>query len=330
MYDVYEIRKQFPMLQGKKMQGHDLIYLDNASTTFKPQCVIDATLKYYCDETSNHHRGDYDLLSNMDRKVEESRAAVAHFLGADAREVVFTAGDTMALNLVARAYGLKFLKKGDEILLSEAEHASDLLPWYEISHITGAVIKFIPLDEKGVLTADNLKKIITDRTRVISVAQVSNVLGNVVDVKEFAKIAHQHGAVLVVDGAQSAPHMKIDFHDLDADFLTISGHKMCGPTGIGCLVGKYNLLQSMDAFYVGGGMNVTFNKNIEMIPFDAPSKFEAGTQNIAGILGLKAAVEFLESIGLRRHQGCRRTARSASHRDRQGCRCGCHDTRQRW
>ena len=298
MYDVYKIRKQFPMLNGKKMQGHDLVYLDNASTTFKPQCVIDATVKYYSEETANHHRGDYDLLANMDKKVNETRDVVAKFVNCDSNEVVFTAGDTMALNLIAHSYGFQFLKKGDEILLSENEHASDLLPWFEVSHLTGAVIKFIPLDKNGVLTVDNLKKIITNKTRVISVAQVSNVLGNVVDVKAFTKIAHEHGAVMVVDAAQSAPHMKIDFKDLDADFLTFSGHKMCGPTGIGCLTGKYELLQKMWPFFVGGGMNVTFNKNTEMIPFDAPSRFEAGTQNVAGILGLKAALEFLMEIGI--------------------------------
>lgn len=298
MYDVYKIREQFPMLKGKKMQGHPLVYLDNASTTFKPQCVIDATINYYSNETANHHRGDYDLLSNMDKKVAETRETVARFVNCDSIEVVFTAGDTMALNLIALSYGFQFLKKGDEILLSEAEHASDLLPWYEVSHLTGAVIKFIPLNEEGALTVDNLSKVITDKTRIISVAQVSNVLGNVVDVKAFAKIAHTHGAIMVVDGAQSIPHMKMDFKDADIDFLTFSGHKMCGPTGIGCLIGKYSLLEKMWPYYVGGGMNETFNKKIEMIPFLPPERFEAGTQNIAGILGLKAAVEFLMEIGL--------------------------------
>ena len=298
MYDVYKIRKQFPMLNNKKMQGHDLVYLDNASTTFKPQCVIDAMNKYYEDETANAHRGDYDLLNNMDNKVLEARKTVARFLNCEPNEVVFTAGDTMSLNLLALSYGLGFLKKGDEIILSEAEHASNLLPWYQISHLTGANIKFIPLDNEGRLTVDNLKKVISDKTKVISVAQVSNVLGNVVDVKSFAKVAHEHGAVLVVDGAQSVPHMKIDFKDADIDFLTLSGHKMCAPTGIGCLIGKFELLSKMQPYYVGGGMNETFTKNIEMIPFEPPMRFEAGTQNLSGIMGLKAAIEFLESIGL--------------------------------
>ena len=298
MYDIKKIREQFPMLNGKKMQSHPLVYLDNASTTFKPQCVIDATVKYYSEETANHHRGDYDLLYNMDQKVQEARQTVAHFVNSDAREVVFTSGDTMSLNLIALSYGFQFLKKGDEIILSENEHASDLLPWYEVSHLTGAVIKFIPLDEEGRLTVDNLKKIISNKTKVISVAHVSNVLGNVVNIKEFAKVAHENGAILVVDGAQSVPHMKIDFKDADIDFLTFSGHKMCGPTGIGCLIGKYELLEKMWPYFVGGGMNVSFNKDIEMVPYEPPMRFEAGTQNIAGILGLKAAIEFIESIGV--------------------------------
>ena len=298
MYDIKKIREQFPMLNGKKMQGHPLVYLDNASTTFKPQCVIDATVKYYSEETANHHRGDYDLLYNMDQKVQETRQTVAHFVNSDAKEVVFTSGDTMSLNLIALSYGFQFLKKGDEIILSENEHASDLLPWYEVSHLTGAVIKFIPLDEEGRLTVDNLKKIISNKTKVISVAHVSNVLGNVVNIKEFAKVAHENGAILVVDGAQSVPHMKIDFKDADIDFLTFSGHKMCGPTGIGCLIGKFDLLEKMWPYFVGGGMNVSFNKDIEMVPYEPPMRFEAGTQNIAGILGLKAAIEFIESIGV--------------------------------
>ena len=298
MYDLKKIREQFPMLKDKKMQGHPLVYLDNASTTFKPQCVIDAMNNYYTNETANSHRGDYDLLANMDNKVYETRKTVARFLNCEPNEVVFTSGDTMSLNLIALSYGFQFLKEGDEILLSEAEHASDLLPWYEVSHLTKAVIKFIPLDKDGVLTVDNLRKIITKNTKVVSVAQISNVLGNVVDIKAFAKIAHENGAILVVDGAQSVPHMKVDFKDSDIDFLTFSGHKMCGPTGVGCLIGKYNLLEKMWPYFVGGGMNETFTKKIEMIPFDPPARFEAGTLNLSGIVGLKAAVEFLESIGL--------------------------------
>ncbi len=298
MYDVYEIRKQFPMLKGKSMQGKPLVYLDNASTTFKPQCVIDAMNSYYTDKTANSHRGDYDLLYNMDVEVLKARQAIAKFINANENEVVFTSGDTMALNLVAWGYGHKFLSQGDEIILSEAEHASNLLPWFEISKLTGAVVKFIPLDKEGNLTCDNLKKIISNKTKIVSVAQVSNVLGNTVDIDEFAKIAHEHGAVIVVDGAQSVPHMAVDFKKSNIDFLAFSAHKMCGPTGIGCLVGKYDLLDKMDPFLTGGGMNETFTKDIEIELFKPPFKFEAGTQNLSGIMGFRAAVEFVSSIGL--------------------------------
>lgn len=298
MYDVYKIRKDFPMLNNKKMQGEPLVYLDNASTTFKPQCVIDAMDKYYTDLTANSHRGDYDLLYNMDELVEEARTTVAKFINSDVNEVVFTSGDTMSLNLIALSYGFQFLKKGDEILLSEAEHASNLLPWYEISHLTGAVIKLIPLDNDGCLTVDNLKKIISNKTKIVAVAHVHNVLGNIIDIAGYAKVAHEHGAILVVDGAQSVPHLKVDFKQADIDFLTFSGHKMCGPTGIGCLVGKYDLLKQMWPYFVGGGMNETFTKQFTMTPYDPPRRFEAGTQNLSGILGLKAAIDYLTNIGL--------------------------------
>ena len=298
MYDVYKIREQFPMLKNKKMQGNDLVYLDNASTTFKPQCVIDAMNEYYLNETANSHRGDYDLMFNVDKKIQETRQVIAKFINSEPNEVVFTAGDTMALNLVARAYGLKFLKPGDEIILSEAGHASNLLPWYEVSHLTGAVIKFVPIDDNQCISLDSLRKTLSSKTKVVSLAEVSNVLGTRIDIKEFAKEIHKVGAIFVVDGAQSVPHIKVDFKDSDVDFLTFSGHKMCGPTGIGCLVGKYELLQQMDPYFVGGGMNVTFNKETEIIPLEAPAKFEAGTQNISGIFGLKAAIEFIQSIGI--------------------------------
>ena len=298
MYDVEEIRKQFPMLNNKKMQGHKLVYLDNASTTFKPNCVIDAVNKYYKEQTANSHRGDYDLLNYMDNQVLETRKTVAKFVNSNVNEVVFTSGDTASLNLVASAYGRKFLHKGDEILLSEAEHASNVLPWYDVAHLTEAVVKFIPLNEKGVITVDNLKKTISNKTKIVALAHVSNVLGNVLDIKEFAKVIHNYGAVFMVDGAQSVPHMPIDFKDSDIDFLSFSAHKMCGPTGIGCLIGKFNLLQQMDTYITGGGMNVTFTKNMEMIPFEAPYKFEAGTLNLAGICGLKAAIDFLMELGI--------------------------------
>ena len=298
-YDIKEIRKQFPMLNNNiKMQNKPLVFLDNCSTTFKPQCVIDAEMEYYTKYNSNSHRGDYDLCYQMDVLVDQARQTIAKFIGADKNEVVFTNGTTESLNLVAYGYGLKFLKPGDEIIISEAEHASNVLPWFRIAELTGAVIKYIPLDDIGRIVPDNLMKVITNKTKIVSIAQVGNVLGYTVDVKEMAKVAHKFGAVIVVDGAQSVPHMPINFKDLDIDFLAFSAHKMCGPTGIGALVGKYELLNEMDPFVSGGGMNSTFYKNGEVNYHLPPSKFEAGTQNLAGILGFKKAVEFVQNIGI--------------------------------
>ncbi len=299
MYDVSKIREQFPMLDGtKKMQGKKLVYLDNCSTTFKPKCVIEAISKYYTDLTANSHRGDYDLLYNMDLAVSEARKTIAKFVNCDEREVVFTAGDTMSLNLIAWGYAHKVLKEGDEIILSEQEHASNVLPWYEIAHFTGAKVKFVEVTKDGDITPENLRKVISKKTKIVALAHVSNVIGFEINIKELTKIAHEFGAIMVVDGAQSVPHIKTDFKDLNIDFLTFSAHKLCGPTGIGALIGKYELLDFMDPFLVGGGMNMTFNKNMEMDILPAPAKFEAGTQNIAGILGFKAAVEFIDSIGI--------------------------------
>lgn len=298
MYDVYEIRKLFPMLQGKTMQNKPLVYLDNASTTFKPQCVIDAVTKYYTDQTANSHRGDYDLLYKMDVNVAEARRTIAKFINANENEVVFTSGDTMSLNLVAYGYGLANLKKGDEIILDVAEHASNLLPWYQVAHKTGATIKFIPLDNEGKITVEGLKEVITKNTKVVSVAVTTNVLGHTCDMCNITKVAHEYGAIVVADAAQSVAHRPTDFKFMDVDFLTFSAHKMCGPTGIGCLVGKYELLQAMDPFIVGGGNNITFDDNLRVELLDAPHKFEAGTLNLAGIMGFKAAVEFLTSLGM--------------------------------
>ena len=299
MYDIKEIRKQFPMLSNNiKMQNKPLVFLDNCSTTFKPQCVIDAEMEYYTKFNSNSHRGDYDLCYQMDVMVDQTRKAVARFINSEVNEVVFTEGTTGSLNLVAFGYGLKHLKKGDEIIISEAEHASNILPWFRVAELTGAVIKYVPLTETGRITVDNLKKVISKNTKIVSIAQVGNVLGYTVDVKEFAKVAHEFGAIMVIDGAQSVPHMRVNFKDLDIDFLAFSAHKMCGPTGIGCLVGKYDLLLDTDPFICGGGMNSTFYKNGEVNYHLPPSKFEAGTQNLAAILGFKKAIEFIETIGI--------------------------------
>ena len=299
MFDVNEIRKHFPMLnKNKTMQGKPLVFLDNASTTFKPQCVIDAINKYYTEETANSHRGDYDLCNKVDSEVMACREVVARFVNSDVNEVVFTNGDTMSLNMIAYGYGLKHLKKGDEIVLSEGEHASNVLPWFQVSKMTGAKIVYVPLDKEGMIQTRNLAKVINKNTKVVSLAHVGNVLGYKLNVKEIAEICHKFGAIFVVDGAQSVPHFSTDFKGWDIDFLTFSGHKLCGPTGIGCLIGKKALLDDMNPILVGGGMNETFTKPDNLIPFEAPAKFEAGTLNLAGIYGLKAAIEFLQTIGM--------------------------------
>ena len=296
MYDVNKIRKDFPMLTNPN--ASDLTFLDNASTTFKPQCVIDGVTEYYTTYTANSHRGDYDTCFKVDQKIEETRKLIAEFVNADENEVVFTSGTTMSINLIAYGYAMKYLKAGDEIVIDENEHASNSLPWFKVAEKTGAVVKFIPLDEKGVISKENLVKTLSNRTKIVALAAVTNVLGNKIDVKEFAKEIHKVGALFALDGAQSVPHSKTDFKDLDVDFLSFSGHKMLGPTGVGCLVGKYELLERMDSFLVGGGMNVTFSKDVTVEELNPPTKFEAGTLNIAGIIGLGAAVKYINSIGI--------------------------------
>ena len=298
MYDVYKIRKQFPMLNNDiKMQNKPLVFLDNCSTTFKPQCVLDAMNDYYTKYTSNSHRGDYDLSVNADMMIENARKEIATLVNCESNEVVFTDGATSALNLVAYGYALKNLKKGDEIVLSVAEHASNVLPWFRIAKLTGAIIKYVEI-ENGRLLAKNLEKVVNKNTKMVSLAHVGNVLGYVADVKEFAKIAHRNGAIMVVDGAQSVPHVPTDFKDWDIDFLAFSAHKMCGPTGVGALIGKYELLLDMDPFTSGGGMNSTFKKDGSVDYRLPPYKFEAGTLNIAGILGFGRAVQFIKEIGV--------------------------------
>lgn len=300
MIDVKEIRKDFPMLDGHvKMQGKPLIWLDNASTTLKPYPVIKAVESYYTDTTSNSHRGDYDLCAHMDGEVEKCREAVRRFIGAKkAEEIVFTSGTTGSLNLLAYGYAAKYLGPEDEILLTEAEHASNVLPWFRVHEMTGAKVNFIPLDEKGRLTLENLEKAITEHTKIVSVAEVTNVLAYNAPIKEMAKLCHSNGVILAVDGAQSVPHRKTDVLDSDIDFLSFSGHKMLGPTGIGVLYGKYDLLKKMDPFMTGGGNNAKFDMCGDASFLAPPMRFEAGTQNLEGIIGLRAAIEYLEKLGM--------------------------------
>ncbi|OPZ37405.1 MAG: putative cysteine desulfurase [Tenericutes bacterium ADurb.BinA155] len=299
MIDTLKIRQDFPMFRNQiQMQKHPLVWLDNASTTFKPDCVLQAVESYYTHETSNSHRGDYDLCFNIDNKILETRKTVGKFINCEPNEVVFTSGTTGSINLIAFGYGVKFLKKGDEILLTQAEHASNVLPWFKVAEMTGAVIKYIPLDKDGRLTVESLKKTITHKTKIVAVAHITNVLGYIAPLKELAKVVHEYGALLVADGAQSVPHMKTDVKDIDCDFLAFSGHKLCGPTGIGVLYGKYDLLCKMDPFMTGGGMNAKFDMCGDVGYLEPPLRFEAGTQNIEGILGLKAAIDYIMGIGL--------------------------------
>ncbi len=296
--DIDKIREDFPMLRGLKMQGKPLIYFDNAATSLKPKKVLDAIYDYYASYCANSHRGDYDIAHRVDVEFEETRKVVANFINAKSEnEIVFTSNTSMGLNMIA--YGLmKELHEGDEILLSEAEHASNVLPWFHVAQEKNVSIKYIPLDSKGRLTLANLKKSLNEHTKIVALAHVSNVLGYILDASSFAKEIHKYGAYFVLDGAQSVPHMKVDVKEIDCDFLCFSGHKMLAPTGIGVLYGKYELLEKMDPLLSGGGMNTRFDMcgNVSLqVP---PLKFEAGTPNIEGVIGLKAAIEYLNEIGM--------------------------------
>lgn len=292
-----EIRQDFPMLKNK-MQGQDLIYLDNAATTFKPQCVIDAVVHYYTHLGVNAHRGDYELSYQVDSAYEGCRKAVAQLIGAQEKEIVFTSGASASLNLVAYGYGRKYLKKGDVILSCEAEHASNILPWMKCCEEIGCVIEYVPLDEKGKLQLDTFKKCLHEKVKIVALAHVTNVLGYALPMKEICALAHEIGAIVSVDAAQSVPHMPIDVKAMDCDFLSFSGHKMCGPTGIGVLYGKYDLLQKTEPFMLGGGSNARFDMCGNILLKDAPYKFETGTPAIEAVLGLHAAIDYLSAIGM--------------------------------
>lgn len=297
-FNPYQLRHDFPMYEehDSKFKGLPLVYLDNSATTFKPYPVIDAVNHYYKDITANTRRGDYSLAHEADLALENARKTVAAFLNAQEEEICFTSGDTMGMNEVA--YGLlPFLKEGDEILLSMEEHASNVLPWFNVAKITKAVIRYIPFDENGRLTVENFKKSLTDRTKIVSLASVSNVLGYALPVKEFVALAHQKGAIYIDDAAQSVPHMKIDVKDSDVDFLAFSGHKMVGPTGTGVLYGKKEMLEKISPTFYGGEMNARFDSTGYLSLDDLPYRLEAGTQNVAGILGLAKACQYLENIG---------------------------------
>ena len=285
--------EDFPMLK------EDLIYLDNGATTLKPQCVIDKVTEYYTKYSANAHRGDYDISFKVDQEYEKAREIVRNFIHAKYKEeVVFTSGTTESLNMIANGFFGKFLEPNDEILITQSEHASNVLPWFRLSRELGVFVKYIPLDEHHYVTLESVKKSITPNTKVISLASITNVIGDERPIKEICEFAHENNIFVVMDGAQSVPHRKTDVQDLDVDFLAFSGHKMCGPTGIGILYGKKELLEEMEPQNLGGGMNESFDSPNEVYLKDLPTRLEAGTPNIAGAIGLGEAIKYLESIGM--------------------------------
>ncbi|HLO10714.1 MAG TPA: cysteine desulfurase [Pseudoneobacillus sp.] len=295
--DILDIRKQFPIL-NQEVNGSPLVYLDSAATSQKPIQVIEALDKYYREYNSNVHRGVHTLGTRATDGYEGAREKVRKFINAKStEEVIFTRGTTTSLNTVAASYGGANLKEGDEIVITHMEHHSNIIPWQQIAKKTGAQLKYLPLQEDGSISLEDVQATITSNTKIVSIMQVSNVLGVINPIKEIAKIAHDNGAIMVVDGAQSAPHMKIDVQDLDCDFLAFSGHKMCAPTGIGVLYGKKALLEKMEPIEFGGEM-IDFVELYDSTWKELPWKFEGGTPIIAGAIGLGAAIDFLQQIGL--------------------------------
>lgn len=285
-------RSDFPMLNS------DIVYFDNGATTLKPMCVIDAMNDYMMNHTSNIHRGDYNSAIKTNELYDDVRSIVSEFVNCSENEVIYTSGATMSLNMVVFGYMKSHLKKGDEVLLNKAEHASNILPWIILSKQIGIVIKYVPLNDNYELTLDNIKKCVTDKTRVISLAHVSNVIGDVRDVYSIGKFCHENNILFNVDGAQSVPHMKVDFNECYMDFLSFSGHKMCGPTGVGILVGRYELLEEMNPLMYGGGMNSFFEDDGSYELKSIPTRFEAGTPAIAEVIGLGEAIKYLMNIGM--------------------------------
>lgn len=294
MIDVKSVRKDFPMLK----EDSKVIYFDNASTSFKPTCVLEEIEKYYKEYTANAHRGDYTLSYEVDVRYEKARETVAKFINANSNEIIFTSGTTESINNIAYNLAINFLHKGDEILLNEQEHASNTLPWYKVAKLVGAKVKFVPLTDDNKITLENFKKALSLKTKIVAINQVSNTVGYINDIKAIANEAHKVGAYVVVDAAQSVTCVKIDVKDLECDFLAFSGHKLCGPTGVGVLYGKEDILNKMEPSTAGGGMNLNYDVTQFIDYKSSPFKYEAGTPKIEGALGLARAIEYLESIGL--------------------------------
>ena len=286
-------REDFPML------NEDIIYLDNGATSLKPKCVIDKMTEYYEKYSANAHRGDYDISFKVDVEYENAREEVKKFINAKSKEeIVFTSGTTDSLNMIATGFFGNLLEPGDEILITTSEHASNVMPWFRLCNDLGAVVNFIPLDDSLHVTIDNVKKSITPNTKVIALAGITNVVGDIRPIKEITKLAHEHDIFVVLDGAQSVPHIKTDVQDLDIDFLAFSGHKMLGPTGVGVLYGKKELLEELEPVNLGGGMNESFDTVDTMYYKELPTRLEAGTPNIAGVIGLGEAIRYINKIGI--------------------------------
>jgi cysteine desulfurase/selenocysteine lyase len=296
LFDIETIRKEFPILH-QKVNGHDLVYFDNAATSQKPLQVINTLVDYYSGYNANIHRGIHTLAEKATKAYEATREAAKEFINAKhIEEVIFiTRGVTEAINLVSHSFGRVFINKGEEIIVTELEHHSNIVPWQMVCELKGADLKVIPILDNGELDLEAFKKLLTPKTKLVVVNHASNALGTINPVKEMARLAHEAGALILIDGAQAAAHLPVDVQDLDCDFYCISAHKMYGPTGAGILYGKKELLEKMPPFFGGGEMikEVTFKKTTYN---DLPYKFEAGTPNIADVIGLKPAIEFIQSL----------------------------------
>ena len=276
----------------------NIIYLDNGATSLKPRCIVDSISNYYNNYSANAHRGDYDLSLEVDNKYEGTRTLVKEFINAKKnKEIIFTSGATDSLNKIIFGYFRNYLKEDDEVLITKSEHASNVLPWFELKDEINIKINYIPLTNLEV-TLDNVKNSITDKTKVISIAHITNVVGDIRPIKEIIKYAHSKNILVIIDGAQSVAHTKIDVQDLDIDFLAFSAHKMLGPTGVGVLYGKEELLNNIKPIIFGGGMNASFQFDGTRVYNEIPSLLEAGTPNIAGVIGLGEAIKYLNSIGM--------------------------------
>jgi cysteine desulfurase/selenocysteine lyase len=295
--DTKRIREDFPILK-REVHGNPLVYLDNAATTQKPQAMIDALTEYYSSYNANIHRGIHALAEEATAKYEATRQKVADFIGApDASNIVFTRNTTESINLVAQAWGRKFLNAGDEIVLSTMEHHSNLVPWQILAKEKGAVLRFIDIDDDGQLVAEEVERYIGEKTKLVAITHMSNVLGTINPVRELADRAHEHGALILLDGAQSVPHLPVDVNELDCDFLAFSAHKMLGPTGVGVLYARKELLEEMDPFLSGGEM-IRRVQLEESTWNDVPWKYEAGTPNIGDVCAFSASLDYLNELGM--------------------------------